>query len=593
MKIPRLPALLSVAAGPLLLLPLRFQEPAQESVPVAEALAGSWEGSLQAGPRRHRTVFRLEADGRGNFTGTVDDLDQKVYGLPVSAVKLGAERAVTLEVAMTGGVFAARLSEDGRALAGTWKQRGMEIPLEMTRTKGFPPLPAALRDRLAGVWEGALRVGAVELRLVFHLQAGGNGLLGGSMDSPDQGAKDIALTRADFLGEGRVRICIGSVGGAFEASLEEGGDSLAGTFRQGGQELPLALHRVAAPTRVNRPQTPKPPFPYRQEEVSYENKAGGVTLAGTLTLPPGDGPFPAALLITGSGAQDRDETIFQHHPFLVIADHLTRAGVAVLRVDDRGVGGTSPGPKGATTADFAGDVRAGIAFLRGLKGIDPARIGLIGHSEGGIIAPMVASQDKDLAFVVLLAGTGLPGSKILEMQSALIARASGAEEQEIATNRNTQTELFAIVQDESLSPEEARAKMKQVFRANPDIPAGQEGEKIIGKELAMLESPWLRYFIRLDPALYLEKVKCPVLAMNGTLDLQVPCKEDLEAIGMALEKGGNPDYTLKKLPGLNHLFQHAKTGLVTEYGHIEETFSPEALDLMTAWILERVGNRKS
>ncbi|MFQ5748669.1 MAG: alpha/beta hydrolase family protein, partial [Planctomycetota bacterium] len=467
------------------------------------------------------------------------------------------------------------------------------IPLEMTRASGFPPLPAELRDRLAGVWEGALSIGAIELRLVFHLQAGGNGHLGGSMDSPDQGAKDIAVTRTDFLEDGRVRICIGSVGGAFEASLEERGDFLAGTFRQGGQELPLTLHRVAAPTRVNRPQTPKPPFPYRQEEVSYENKAGGVTLAGTLTLPPGEGPFPAALLITGSGAQDRDETIFQHHPFLVIADHLTRAGVAVLRVDDRGVGGSSRGPEGATTADFAGDVRAGVAFLRGRRTIDPARIGLIGHSEGGIIAPMVASEDKDLAFVVLLAGTGLPGGEILEMQSALIARASGGEEKSIAANRKIQKQLFSILADESLSPDAARERMRKAFLASPDLPEGKEGESVIRRQLAMLESPWMRFFIRLDPAPYLEKVKCPVLAMNGTLDLQVPCKEDLEAIGKALEKGGNPDFTLKKLPGLNHLFQHAETGLVTEYGHIEETFSEEALDLMTAWILERVRKRGS
>ena len=378
-----------------------------------------------------------------------------------------------------------------------------------------------------------------------------------------------------------------SVGATFEAALDESG-VLAGTFSQAGLKLSLKLDPVEVPTVVNRPQTRRPPFPYRQEEVSYENALDGVTLAGTLTLPEGPGPFPAALLITGSGAQDRDESVFGHRPFLVIADHLTRAGVAVLRVDDRGVGGSTGGSERATSADFAGDVRAGVAFLRTRARIAPNRIGLIGNSEGGIIAPMVASEDETVAFVVLLAGPGLVGEEILYLQSGLIARASGATPQIIAANRRTQEQLFAIVKDDSLTPTEARKGMTEVLEADESLPAGAEGEGFVSYQLAVLESPWMRFFIEHDPAPVLKRVRCPVLALNGTLDLQVPWKENLEAIREALETAGNQDVTVMELPGLNHLFQHAETGLVTEYGQIEETFATEVLDLMTTWILERV-----
>ncbi|MHC4787009.1 MAG: alpha/beta hydrolase family protein, partial [Planctomycetota bacterium] len=474
-----------------------------------------------------------------------------------------------ITLAMTGGVYTARLVEDGQRLTGTWKQRSAELPLECERVQGPPPMPA-------------------ELRVVFHLRARPDGALRGAMDSPDQGVKDLAVTRVDFMGEQQVRIAVGSVGATFEATLDEDG-ALAGDYRQGGLSLPLELHQVEAPTVARRPQTPQPPFPYRQEDVTYENAADGVTLAGTLTLPKGEGPFPAALLITGSGPQDRDEAIFQHQPFLVIADHLTRAGVAVLRVDDRGVGGSSAGSKPATTADYAGDVRAGVAFLRARPEIAPDRIGLIGHSEGGIIAPMVASEDEAVAFVVLLAGTGLVGEEILYLQGELLGRASGLAEDVIASNRRTQEQLFAIVKDDSLAPQEARRRMRQVLTADENFAAGEEGESAVSYQVAQLESPWLRYFMEHDPGPILERVRCPVLALNGTLDLQVPWKENLEAIREALERGGNEDVTARELPGLNHLFQHAETGLVIEYGRIEETFSVEVLELMTAWILERVG----
>ncbi|MHC5007417.1 MAG: alpha/beta hydrolase family protein [Planctomycetota bacterium] len=564
------------------------QDPAPAPAPGIKILVGTWEGFIPAGPQKLLTVFHLEPDGEGGLTGTVDSPEQRAFGLPLSDVALAADGTVTITVALTGAVYTARLDEDGKHLRGTWRQRGAELPLECVRTPEPPPLPAELREKLAGVWEGVLEVGAVELRLVFHLRPRTTGALGGAMDSPDQGVEGLTITRVDFLGEQQVRIAIGSVGATFEATMDESG-TLAGTYRQGGVSLSLDLHRVEVPTVVRRPQTPEPPFPYRQEEVTYVNAADGVTLAGTLTLPEGSGPFSAALLITGSGPQDRDESVFQHRPFLVIADHLTRAGVAVLRVDDRGVGGSTAGSEPATTADFADDVRAGVAFLRTRPEIAPHRIGLIGHSEGGIIAPMVASTDEAVAFVVLLAGTGLVGEQILYLQGELIGRASGLPEEMIAANRRTQQDLFAIVKDDDLAPAEARKRMTAVLEADENLPAGEQREGVISVQLAQLESAWLRFFIQHDPGPVLQRVRCPVLALNGTLDLQVPWEENLEAIREALQRGGNEDATVMELPGLNHLFQHAETGLVTEYGHLEETFSVEVLDLMATWILERVG----
>jgi pimeloyl-ACP methyl ester carboxylesterase len=357
------------------------------------------------------------------------------------------------------------------------------------------------------------------------------------------------------------------------------------------QVFDISMKKVEAPTEVRRPQEPKPPFPYRIEDVTYRNEPGGVTLAGTLTLPKGDGPFPAALLITGSGGQNRDEELFQHKPFWVIADHLTRRGIAVLRVDDRGVGGSSAGPEPGkvTTFDFAGDVEAGIAFLRSRDDIARDKIGLIGHSEGGVIAPIVAARNPGVAYIVLLAGTGVRGAELLVMQGEALMQASGTDEAKIAADMETQRAIFDIVLDESLDPNEARARIRPLIKASPEYLEAPEDERETGMKAALdqLETPWVRTFVRYDPAPTLARVRCPVLAINGERDLQVPCRANLDAIAGALEKGGNPDFTIKAFPGLNHLFQHCETGQVSEYGQIEETFSVEVLDTIADWIAVR------
>jgi pimeloyl-ACP methyl ester carboxylesterase len=339
-------------------------------------------------------------------------------------------------------------------------------------------------------------------------------------------------------------------------------------------------------TALNRPQEPKKPYPYDEEEVDYENKRDGVKLAGTLTLPRGKGPFPAALLITGSGPQDRNESLLGHKPFLVLADYLTRQGIVVLRVDDRGVGGSTGSVPDSTTENFAADVTTGIEFLKTRKEIDPKHIGLIGHSEGGLIAPLVAAQNGDVAFIVLMAGTGLTGEEILYLQGALILKAGGASAEQLAKQRATQEGMFKILKEEK-DPATAEKRLHEELSRNLTEEAKKKSEQAIAAQIKRANTPWFRYFLTLDPRPALRKVKCPVLALNGENDLQVPATENLREIEAALKAGGNKDVTIVSLPKLNHLFQTSETGSMSEYAKIEETIAPVALKTIGDWVLKR------
>ena len=441
----------------------------------------------------------------------------------------------------------------------------------------------------AGFWQGKLYVQAgLSLRMVVHI-AGSGGKFTGTMDSPDQGAKDIPIGKIQFE-KGKLTLQVTSVAGTFEGKMNDSGTEIAGTWKQGATELPLTLKRESKAPDTTRPQDPTRPYLYDEEKVTYTNpSASGVTLAGTLTLPKGAGPFPAALLITGSGAQDRDEALLGHRPFLVLSDYLTRRGIAVLRVDDRGTAKSTGDFATATSADFATDVRAGINFLKEHKRIDPARIGLIGHSEGGLIAPKVAAATSDVAYIVMMAGPGVNGEKILLEQAALIVRASGVPESAVAEQTARQKELFAIVRSE---PDRAVAQKKMTDIAKREFAKLPEatkkaagGEGAVVAQVTQLNTPWFRYFLTYEPRAALTKVKCPVLAINGEHDLQVPPKQNLPEIEAALKEGGNLDFTVKELPGLNHLFQTSKTGAPSEYSSISETISPMALKIMGDWIV--------
>ena len=441
-------------------------------------------------------------------------------------------------------------------------------------------LAQAPASPVAGAWEGAIDTGAVRLRIGVAITAQPDGKLSAMMDSPDQGAYGLPLSDVTFA-DGVLKFVLQRANGAFEGRLNAAGTEIAGTWTQGGA-LPLVLKKVEKLTRLNRPQEPKPPFPYRSEPVAIVNAAGRVVLDGTLTVPEGKGPFPAVVLITGSGPQNRDEEIFGHKPFLVLADHLTRRGIAVLRYDDRGVGKSTGSFASATSEDFAGDAWTAWQTLSARPEIDAKRLGLLGHSEGGLIAPMLAASHGEIAFVVMLAGTGVTGEQVMLAQAAAIMKASGAPAETIAANTDLQKQVFAILREET--------SMARIVERLGAIPAGsKEASAALVKQSA---SPWLRFFATYDPAPALAKVRCPVLAIAGERDLQVLSAQNLPAIGAALAQGGNQNHTVLELPGLNHLFQSARTGLPTEYAQIEETMASAALDTITTWIRERTGLAK-
>lgn len=439
---------------------------------------------------------------------------------------------------------------------------------------------------ITGTWHGILDVTVMQLRLDFHIAATEDGY-SSTMDSPDQGAMDIKATTTTYV-DGLLTLTIAESGIKYSAKLN--GDILEGTFKQGPQTFPLNLTREQGEKKVlPRPQTPKEPFPYYTEEVSIPNPEAGIKLAGTLTLPEAKGVFPAVIMITGSGPQDRDEMIFEHRPFAVIANHLARNGIASLRFDDRGTASSEGDFQKGTTFDFASDVTSVIAWLKTRKEIK--EIGLIGHSEGGIIAPIVASTNSDVDFIIMLAGTGERGDKILLVQQEDIARASGEDEEEIQKQLGINAKAFELV-FANTDLETLRAEMQKYIEETLDngtveTPEGLTREEFIQAQLAGLCSPWTLAFMKLDPRDYLAKIKCPVLVLNGDKDLQVSSKVNLPLINEALSKAGNKDVTIREFPGLNHLFQECETGVPDEYVKIEQTFAPVVLDEITAWILAR------
>jgi len=456
----------------------------------------------------------------------------------------------------------------------------------------FAQTEANFDNNLMGIWQGKLEVSGMSLRIVFNIAKDAEGKLTATMDSPDQGAKNIPVEEVTFK-DGVLHLEVKSAGGFFEGKVLEDFLSIKGELNQAGQSFPLVLEQVEEIAKVNRPQEPKKPYPYKEEEVTYENKEAGITLAGTLTFPFEKGHFPAVLLITGSGAQDRNETVLNHKPFLVWADYLTRLGIAVLRVDDRGVGGSTGDFLQATSEDFAGDVLAGIEYLKSRKEIDPGQIGLIGHSEGAIIAPMVAVQSPDVAFIVMMAGTGLTGEEILYLQSALILKVNGVSDELITKNRALQESIYKVLKKEKDNTVTVEGLHEIIENAKLQL-SEEEREKILFGtfiETPIKLIPWYRHFLTNDPKTALMKVECPVLAINGEKDLQALPKESLQSIEEALIAGENKDYTVKELPNLNHLFQTAQTGALSEYSQIEETIAPEALDLVGKWILDRTEER--
>ena len=478
------------------------------------------------------------------------------------------------------------------------------VPAALSQPPQPPPAPAAQPVTTPPQrWKGIIEIRGLKLDFGVTLSPGTSGHpAAGTLDIPLQGLKAVSLSDVSVSAE-ELKFTLALPGtppgsqAVFALKIAPDGKSAKGELRQSGVTAPVSAELVPEGTEMTfgpaRPQEPKPPFPYTARDVTYTNAKDGTTLAGTITLPPGPGPHPAVVMITGSGAQDRDESLLGHKPFLVIADHLSRHGIAVLRADDRGVGGSTGNVSDATAQDSVGDVLAAVALLKTLPEIDHARIGVIGHSEGGIIGPMAAAASHDVAFVVMLAGTGVKGRDILTMQSEAIMRAAGLKEDLVAKVTVQHKHLMDMI-EQNAPPAEIEAAtlalVKVQVEANASVsggarPSDAELDQAVKQQMAALDSKWFRSFLFYDPRDALRHVTVPVLALNGSLDVQVPPKANLPEIEKALKEAGNTDITVREMPGLNHLFQTARTGGPSEYAEITETFSPAALDIITQWIL--------
>lgn len=458
----------------------------------------------------------------------------------------------------------------------------------LVNTLAVPKLLTQERSVL-GDWSGAIAVAGTRLDMNVHLMTGDSGLVG-TIDIPAQGATGIALTNVTYDDP---RLHFELLAGPGRTAVFDGvhaGDSIGGEFGQSGITGMFHLLR----SESDPPPVDTAAVPYDEVEVTFAHDT--IRLAGTLTLPRSDAPVPAVVLISGSGAQNRDEELFGFQPFRMIADHLTRAGVAVLRYDDRGVGGSSGSVSASTTADFADDVLAAVEYLRARPDIAGGRIGLLGHSEGGLVAPIAATRSDDVAFIVLLAGTAVPGDRIIEEQAALIGRVGGASEEAIAANRDVQRALFRVARGE-VSADSGEALLGNALRrsvatldstrqaAVPDVDAFITAQ--VRTQLTQGLTPWFRYFIDYDPYPTLTNLRTPVLAIFGDLDLQVPSALNAPVMRRAFEEGGHTDYTIRTLAGANHLFLRATTGSPSEYPTMEKVFVEDLLPLVTEWIAAR------
>jgi fermentation-respiration switch protein FrsA (DUF1100 family) len=429
----------------------------------------------------------------------------------------------------------------------------------------------------------------MELRIALTFAKQEDGILGATMNSIDQGSGEIPMEEV-IMKKDSLLVKHTGIGIEFEGMVNLDENIFDSEFRQGPGKFPLLFQRVDKLPFVARPQEPKKPYPYREEHVEYEHEEAGIKIAGTLTYPDSGGHFPAVILLSGSGPQNRDEEIFGHKPFFVLSDYLTRKGIAVLRFDERGIGGSTGSFKGATTADFADDALAGVAYLKSRDIINPEWIGLAGHSEGGMMAPIAASKSNDIAFIVMMAGPGIAFSDVILFQKELKWKQLGMSDEDLELNRSWHNQVSEIVVM-GIENEEVREKVLQLYKSLSEDEKNRlhKTPESIEGEIEHLTDPWWRFASKYKARASLMQVKCPVLAINGSKDMQVVAKENLAAIEEALKAGGNGNFLVKELEGLNHLFQTANTGNETEYSKIEETFSPIAMELIAKWILQQVG----
>ena len=450
-------------------------------------------------------------------------------------------------------------------------------------------ITSALSQDISGDWSGETKRGDKLITFVFKITQE-NSKYSATMNVPTFRISGIKPSATTFT-KGQLIIDGSNVGMSYVGVYNNEAQQFEGSYKEGGVELVLNLKKGAVKiVDSRRPQEPVKPYPYYEEEVVFKNTEANISLAGTLTLPNKNGIFPVVILISGSGPQDRDESFMGHKPFLVLADDLTKEGIGVLRFDDRGHGESTGDFGNATTEDFSKDVLSAIAYLKTRNDVDLKKIGLIGHSEGGIIAPLAANKSKDVAFMVLLASTGISGTELSVMQSKTLRQFPVKDE--VAYEKNTRKAIAIVTSNKSDTEikKELSAHYNDFLRpilTSLNVP----DEKInlfIDSQLKTSLKPWSRYFLQYNPADEIEKLQIPVLSLNGSKDTQVNAKINQEGIRNALIKGGNKDYKIIELENLNHFFQECETGTMDEYRKIEQTFSPTALKEISNWILKRI-----
>ncbi len=560
--------------------------------------AGLWKGALKIPGSDLAIQVALDRSEEGVWSGTIDIPAQGLNGFALANVEVG-EFAVGFAMHGIPGTptFKGLYEADKKRISGDFMQGGQQLKFELefaskegesvsVSEKGIPG------EGIGGEWFGELDAGPMVLRLALHMKSSPEGDLSGSMDSLDQAAEGIVIDVATYE-EGTFKYSIHRIGGSYEGELNEDGSELKGTWKQGGQAMPLTFRRVEKPFALNRPQEPVGPFPYEEREVRFRNEVDGISLAGTFVVPEGEGTFPTVVFFSGSGPQDRDESLVGHRPFAVIADVLARRGIASLRFDDRGVGGSEGDLMNSVTSSFANDAIAAIRFLEAQTEVDLDALGLIGHSEGGLVGPMVAVKDKQLDYLILLAPPGESLDKLLLRQSADALRLRGVDEELILQLQRDSAGDMVLIKDLNLSQEELITKLREraeLVKANYEEGVLEElglTDAVFEQSLRLVSTKWFRSLMNIDPVVYLDQVSIPTLALFGEKDVQVAAQVNADVLQASFYRSGNKEASVKIQPNLNHLFQNCETGSMEEYGQIEETFDVETLGLIGDWILQR------
>ena len=553
----------------------------------AASLEGEWSGTLEVGETQLHLILRLAKNAQGEWRAIVDSLDQAVYGMEAANVAR-VEDTVRFELSSVGAKFQGKISPDHKTIRGVWEQGGSGLPLRFEKSTASTDTKnsSSAISKIEGTWQGAIETGNMRMRLQLHISHDQAGGLIASVDSLDQSIQGIPASRVSEKGSD-IKLELPAFDAEYTGTVNTAKNSIAGTWSQSGNTEKLDFRRSERILELRRPQNPAKPYPYKVEEVSFAAADGKANLAATLTLPQSNAPFPAVLLVGGSGPNDRDETTAGHKTFLVLSDFLTRRGIAVLRYDKRGIAQSTGNYAAATLEDFAQDAQLVFAYLKSRKEVDTKRLGIIGYSEGGILGALVATRSTDVSWLVLMGTPVTTGERTLLRQSELIARAGGLPEEQITRSLEFDRNAYAVVREEK-NPEAMEKRLNVLVEQSGLSQAMSPAA--LQAQIRVMSSPWFRDFLIYDPEPVLEKLQCPVLALSGDRDLQVDSTENVPLLRKAYETSGNKDFTVVEIEGVNHLFQTAQSGSPALYGAIEETMAPSVLAVVRNWIVKHTSH---